>query len=438
MKNNLFDSYIKEQLGGYRPEVPSHIWDNIAAESSKRKPIGFWQSISAIKKAGFVILLLVTLGSLTYLISNNKVLPAYAASDKNTRINYNSPSVVKQTDIHTFTSPADPVEKEPSNFLQRETILTAGSPVVPTDNYNTISRAGKLSINIANSPFNNEGVQITPENTGNSSLFPYNSFFSVLHSGSAFTPQLKMPLLPAPAFIPCPEQDAAGNKRYIEVYAGPDYAFLSYSDTANSAYMQQRKASTKLAFAYSAGLRYTKVFGSGMSIRTGINYSQVNETFNSVKGQETRNVYITNTTGDTIGTSTVTGTLYKQSTNIYRSIDIPLTVGYELGNGKLHANVNAGAIVNLYSKKTGFVLDNSGQAVDVNSDKTAPAYRYKTNTGISVTGAVSLYYKLNEKLHVLAEPYVRYSLSPVTKPDLTLKEKYHSAGLRVGLRMDLP
>ena len=108
-----------------------------------------------------------------------------------------------------------------------------------------------------------------------------------------------------------------------------------------------------------------------------------------------------------------------------------------MGNGRLHANVNAGAAINIYSKQTGFVLDRNGDAVDVSSGKTASAYKYKNNAGISLTGGVSIYYKLNDKLHVLAEPYIKYSLSPVTKSDLTLKEKYHTAGLRIGLRMDL-
>ena len=44
----------------------------------------------------------------------------------------------------------------------------------------------------------------------------------------------------------CPsiEENAAGNKNYIEIYAGPDYAFRSLSDTGNSTYLQKRKEST--------------------------------------------------------------------------------------------------------------------------------------------------------------------------------------------------
>jgi hypothetical protein len=55
-------------------------------------------------------------------------------------------------------------------------------------------------------------------------------------------------------------------------------------------------------FSYSAGVRYTKVFKNGLSIRTGLNYSQINERFKYVKGNVTHNIYITNTAGDTTGT----------------------------------------------------------------------------------------------------------------------------------------
>jgi hypothetical protein len=270
-------------------------------------------------------------------------------------------------------------------------------------------------------------------------LIPRYIFSDLITSGRKTTAQLKMPFLPAYKNIPCPEaeKDAAGNKSYFEFYAGPDYVFKNYSDTANSQYLQQRKASTALLFAVSAGVRFTKVFKNGMSVRTGLNYSRVHERFKHVKGNVTHNIYITNVAGDTTGTYTETGTQYQTSTNVYQTLDVPLIAGYELGNGKIHANVYAGAVVNVYSKQKGFVLDAAGNPVEISNSKTSSKYANKTNIGVSATAGVSFYYKLNERFHALAEPYVRYGLSSVTKPELTFKEKDHTAGLRLGLRMDL-
>ena len=100
----------------------------------------------------------------------------------------------------------------------------------------------------------------------------------------------------------------------------------------------------------------------------------------------------------------------------------------------------AGSISHHFERSTAtpddyLVLDKG--LVDITSGKTASIYQYKTNAGISLLGSLSVYYKLNDKLHIMAEPYFRYSLSSFTKPDITLKEKFHTVGVKFGLRWDL-
>lgn len=238
--------------------------------------------------------------------------------------------------------------------------------------------------------------------------------------------------------IPCPgaEKNAAGNKRYIEIYGGPDYAIRNISDTGNSEYLKQRKESAHFSSAFSVGMRYTKVFGNGMSFRTGLNYSQINEKFKFAEGNVIQVVYITDSNGDTTGSYTTTGTRYKTTHNKYRTVDVPLLIGYELGNGRIHANINAGAIVNVYSWQKGDVLDTAFKPINITTGKGSSPYQFKTNVGVGFLGAVSVYYKLNDRLHILAEPYFRYNFSPVSKSELTLKQKYNTAGLRLGLRLD--
>jgi hypothetical protein len=241
-------------------------------------------------------------------------------------------------------------------------------------------------------------------------------------------------------FLPdCPalEKDAAGNKKYFEFYGGPDYAFRSLQDTGNSSYLQKRKESTKFKSGFSAGVRYTKVFNNSMSVRGGVNYSQINEKFTFNQGNVVQVTYIINNNGDTIGSYTTTGARNKTTINRYRSIDIPLVVGYEVGNGKLHANINAGAIVNIYSWQKGDVLDASGNPVSITTGKSSSPYQFKTNAGVGFIAGVSVYYKLNNRLHLMAEPYFRYNLSQMNKESITLKQKYQTAGLRLGIRLDL-
>lgn len=258
---------------------------------------------------------------------------------------------------------------------------------------------------------------------------------SLIQQEHSVTAALKQQPTPK-VHIPCPERIGPGNRKYVEWYVGPDYALRSFNDTASSAYLQQRKASTRYQSAFSAGLRYTKVFANAMSFRTGVNFSQINEKFTYVQGNIVQLTYILNDAGDTIGSFSSTATRYKTTHNRYKTIDIPLLLGYEWGDGRLHANINAGLIVNVYSWQKGDVLDVNYKPVSITTGESSSPYQFKSNIGLGFTGAASIYYKLTDRWQLLAEPYFRYNLSSVTKSDITLKQKFTTIGLRLGLRFD--
>ena len=437
MKNNLFDSYVKQSLENFRPEVPPHIWENIVAGKDRKKPFGFWRGLSALNIAAALLVSVLASGTVYLLMKDNAPTNRAPLVKENNIQNNNSSN---NTNSNTADINADQNIPSDNNASANNSSSPISSGNVAT-NRQQINNPGKIAFAVNTSAENEENILKAEKNKGNNEHYLHagNYDAKVLKMRSAFNFRLSaMPTLSKALNIPCPraEQDAAGNKQYVEIYGGPDYIFRDISDASGSAYLEQRKATTKMLFSYSAGARYTRVFGSGMSLRAGINYSRINEAFKLLKGHVTQNVYITDASGDTTGTYTVTGTQYKQATNKYTNIDIPVTAGYEFGNGRLHTNINAGVMVNIMSKKSGFVVDNNGNAVDLN-DKQSSVYRYKTNAGVSLTGGVSFYYKLNDNLHVLAEPYFRYSLSPATRSELSFKEKYHTAGLRVGIRADL-
>jgi len=241
----------------------------------------------------------------------------------------------------------------------------------------------------------------------------------------------------------CPtiEKDIAGNKQYLEVYISPDYGIRSLTDTSksNGALLQQRKQSTNFSSAFSAGVRYTRVLKSGISIAGGLNYSQINEKLSYIQNNGSQIAVITSsTTGDTIRIDTISGIVHKTSYNHYRSVDVPLLVGYEMGNDKIHINVNVGPVMNIYSWQHGEVLSQDSVPVSISSGKSSSlAYQYKTNIGLGITGGVSVYYKLNDQLHVFAEPYFRYNFSAMTNSESPLQQKYTTVGIHLGVRLDL-
>ncbi len=240
----------------------------------------------------------------------------------------------------------------------------------------------------------------------------------------------------------CPtvEKDIAGNKQYIEAYISPDYGIRTLTDTSkshNSAYLQQRKQSTGFSTAFSAGFKYTKVLKSGISLAAGLNYSQINEKFTVAE-----NIFLIEThydnRGNVTGTDTISGKQYKTTHNHYHSVDVPLLLGYEMGNDRIHINVNAGPIMNIYSWQHGQVLSQDSIPESISSGKSSSlADQYKTNIGLGITGGVSVFYKLNDQLHIFAEPYFRYNFGSMNNSESPIQQKYTTVGLHLGLRLDI-
>ena len=471
MRENLpFDDFVKGQFNNYSADVPTHIWDNIAAKR-KSRPKGFWMMF---KGTNLLILSLVLLvgGGASYLLlttekdkSFNKNITTQknisSSQTVNTSTEKNSNDKVttlsdQLTDANNQSTEVNDrsIEKD-KNATDIVSDKAANSTTSNRNNFFTHSQH-KTEIKNAdvientNTEINKEELSITQNNkevtaTKFFSPFKLNNARDLLGLKILNSQNVRLP--------DCPtiEKNAAGNKQYWEVYAGPDRAFenyKSYGDTASNNYLQKRKASTKFASAFSAGVRYTKVFNNGTSVRAGVNYTQVNEKFLYFNPNEIKNVTVITTRivirapGDTIYISDTlqyqqTGTRIKTTYNRYRNIDIPLVIGYELGNGKFHANINAGVIINVYSWYKGDVLDTLYQPVSVTTGKGNSQYQFKNNIGVGFLGSVSVYYKITDKLHLLLEPYFRYNLSPMSKENLNLQQKYHIAGLRTGLRIDL-
>ncbi|MEP7237492.1 MAG: hypothetical protein ABI685_06500 [Ferruginibacter sp.] len=461
MKNNRqFDEHIKEQFSNYQPDVPAHIWENIIAEKDRKRPAGFWVKMFTGRNKLLILALLIALSSGGAWIYFNRTSPSAdlqtvaenSSSDNkkisSTETNQQDKQVTTPADVKSIiVNPATDNNATGTNktlLSKTSTNTKISSPSLETDAENstvkTVSKIKKQYTGLGNVLVNTTAPDLTEDEFEGGTLLgrlTYNAEKYTVKRISGKAGTLKFnPVIYLPG-CPSIEKDAAGNKKYFEFYAGPDYGLRSLHDTANSTYLQQRKQSAQFKSGFSAGLRYTRVFRNSMSVRAGVNYSQINEKFTFNQGNIVQVTYIINANGDTVGSYTTTGSRHKTTINRYRSIDIPVVVGYELGNGKLHANINAGAIVNIYSWQQGDVLDQSGNPVSITTGKGSSPYQFKTNAGVGFIGAVSVYYKLTDRLHIMAEPYFRYNFSPMNKETITLKQKYQTAGLRLGIRLDL-
>ncbi len=469
--NQQFDEHIKEQFSNYAPDVHPRIWENIAAKKEIRKPVGFWNNLFTNKNKLMLLGLLLALstgGAWLYISNRSTSVNTQIATENNNEADKNKTDLSKSElpGLKTTSNQggASSIINNDTTTLTNNTFINNPSALSTPGG----SKARMYAPSLFNDVEQNNGTNNTVIAQHPSDKKRYTGLGSVLINTESpdltdnefegqgtllgrldfnaekmwakrkgnqpllsFSPILYLP--DCPSF----EKDAAGNKKYLEIYGGPDYAFRSLSDTGNSVYLQKRKESTKFKSGWSAGIRYTKVFNNSMSVRAGFNYSQINEKFTFVQGNLVQITYIIDVNGDTTGSYTTTGTRYKTSINKYRSIDVPIAAGYELGNGKWHANINAGVVINIYSWQKGDVLDNTLTPVNITTGKSSSPYRFKTNAGVGFIGAVSVYYKLNDNIHVMAEPYFRYNFTPLNKDNITLKQKYHTAGLRLGIRLDL-
>jgi opacity protein-like surface antigen len=471
-----FDDQIKKQLEDYSPDVPPHIWTQINAGKETKRPVLFYWFKQPVGKMflGLILLLAATLVT-RHFMAEKKSVATSVDPNLPAQSTFPAEKLLQQSNQETLNpvSPAndkqaDEFQKDEKNAIQQSVLnsgidkgLVATTDWVTTNNNKsnpdkTETSSSSLVNKKTKKQFRskaasnhsivpgwaeadfatgqNEREEKTTDETALSSMVTNADLLMNLRN---FQPGLTDKKL-LNLNIPCPgkKDNSSGNQQYLEFYAGPDYAFRSFSDTGTAAYAKSREQSTKFTFAYSAGMRYTKVFSNGMSFRTGLNYSQVNEKFSYANGNIIQTIYITDNNGDTTGSYMASSSRYKITYNKFRMLDIPLVVGYEMGNTRFHANINAGIIINVHSWQKGDVVDYDLNPVNINSSGKESPYQFKSNIGLGFLGSVSLYYKISDRMHILAEPYYRYNFTSASKAELTFKQKYNMAGLRLGLRFD--
>ncbi len=234
---------------------------------------------------------------------------------------------------------------------------------------------------------------------------------------------------------------------YVDAFVAPEYMMrtLKTNLPESEKLLAARDSNEKVQYAVSTGVRGAVVFGNGISLRTGLVFNQMNErvqfdSFGIGGIKTTYDVRIVNGKPDTVSITTVItdGIFRKTRYNYYRSIDIPLQIGYQkqmkngwiLGlNGGVNFNVTAWRKADIFGKN----LEKQTVSSGINEEN--PVFR--NQLGISLVGSIAAYRQLTRRLELMIEPSVRYGLQPITRSDYALKQQYSTAGLIVGLRLRL-
>ncbi len=229
---------------------------------------------------------------------------------------------------------------------------------------------------------------------------------------------------------------------YFDILASPDFTSrkIQASSSDFNAYAKEREATEQSRYNYSVGVRLSAVTSSGLALRSGVNYSEIKERLEFAKENEVR-VVITKKfgpTGDIIGIDTTTETYTRRlmTNNTYRTIDIPILLGYEKRFKKVTLTANGGAYVNVLFKQKGAFLspyDNLPVSFTATENpEDAPAFREKL--GIGWYGSIGMNYKISPSLHLMIEPHLKMYPRSFTNDHFMTDQKYLTAGVFVGLR----
>ena len=238
-----------------------------------------------------------------------------------------------------------------------------------------------------------------------------------------------------------------GTTFYIDAFGAPEYVMRAFKTNLveSEKLLAARDSVEKTQYAVSTGARASLVFTNGLAFRAGIVFNQINERaqFDSMgigSIKTTYDVRIVNGKPDTVSITTVItdGIFRKTRYNHYRSIDIPLQIGYEipLRNGWTFG-FNGGANINIAAWQKADIVGTDLRKQTVSSGINAPNPVFQTRLGVSIFGSVAAYRQLTSGLQLVIEPSVRYGLQPITRTDYALKQKYATAGVIIGLRLRL-
>jgi hypothetical protein len=244
--------------------------------------------------------------------------------------------------------------------------------------------------------------------------------------------------------INCPNFNLRKPSRwYIDIWGSPDYAFRKLYNTQgeNTPYAKTRDSVEHSWYAFSAGARVSLVLESGVAVRAGLNYLQKNEIFDYKKPGEVRTITTTESVKQPDGTIVTNtriekqyGTYQLKKYNRYRSIDLPIQLGYEFGRMPWSYSVNGGINFNLTSWRKAEILNPSLVPWDASKNEVNV---FKSNVGASLYASFAAYYDWKDYTQLFVEPYIRHFLSPITTKDYTVEQRYTDIGLKLGVRWRL-
>ncbi len=504
-----FDRFFGDTLGNYTAPVPAGLWEKIRPEEKDDRKIFWLRIpaaaifILAILLGGTAAYfwLRPQQGAISHDITHQPS-PAIGTGNKGAKKETAPDATVTPNEPAKNEATVTVPQPSITNQAGKEAIVPAplkgnGVPGSEKQNLNDLPPAGLSNTTISNSKNNRlpGNLQNSGHNNGSSTGLPTGNLF-VADNGIPQIPQrsgagtdsivnktdngVTTDLPYQPAFLPamtvpsgssrkgwmdltgkelenkktslksnviCPTNRSNRNTDWLlEVYTSPDFAFKSVvNNSASQQYLQKKDSSERMQVGFTAGVRIVKPLTDNILLKTGLQYSQINQNYayrteNEIKTTTVVTVRtIIRAPGDTVvvsDTSVLQTIGFKNNTvkNRFRSLDIPVILGYQFGDENLKFGINAGVIFNMSSWYEGVLLDSTLSVVPLTKSNNMV---YKSKLGLGLYAGFSITKQLSEDLHVFVEPYFRYNLSNMTSAQSSFNQKFSVGGLTIGLKFNL-
>jgi hypothetical protein len=237
------------------------------------------------------------------------------------------------------------------------------------------------------------------------------------------------------------------DRMYFDIYGAPTYPIRTLiNNTGNvekNVLLNARDSMEKSWYGFAAGMRLSYVFGNGLAIRGGVHYAQNNEilTYNNPSEIRTTTTIVTVFNPVTGKTDTSTqqvqqiGIRTKTTYNRYRSIDIPIQLGYEWKSGESGTfSLNGGVNINFASWRTGDIIGSDLKPTNVTSELDRETGEFKKTVGLSIFASLAYYHDIGNDWQLMIEPHVLIGMSPITQSFYPISQSYLTPGLILGLR----
>lgn len=386
ISDNQMDQFFREQLEGHPSSVPENMWERILEKKKRDRML--WLFFSRLMIIG--VLLFGLAGG--YLIFNQKKISA-KANIPGIQNSQSSGTPIESKENHSIPSSAkDLVPVAEVNVAGKNEKQQTETRV---NNFDIVDHTKKKTVHQESQSQNEEGASVIK--TGNESAVTDTMTSKNVKVKDSLDKKSSVkntiPDSSQHKEVKKPEKQNQTNegKWYLDLYASPDYPIVAPSPFDQSY--------SKLS--YTIGIKINRAIGKHFSIKTGIQYSQIN-----IIGDDS---------------------LFGGATIHIKRLDLPILVGYSFKGTGIKTTVNGGAIFNVYSSESSVPSQNLFTPPPVQD-------YFEKNLGVSLYLGVNFEKRIKEKLSLFVEPYYRYQLNPMTISSVQNVKFIDIAGISFGAR----